>query len=66
MLDHDSTSVEMAVGSSLFTREILTEKLLEQQKKLKLNTAELRAIALDMLHNNSVRLYGIGQEIKIN
>ena len=66
MLDHDSTSVEMAVGSSLFTREILTEKLLEQQNKLKLNTTELRAIALDMLHNNSVRLYGVGQEIKIN
>jgi len=65
MLDHDSTSVEMAAGSSLFTREILTEKLLEQQKKLKLNTEELRAIALDMLHNNSVKLYGIGQEIKI-
>ena len=66
MLDHDSTSVEMAAGSSLFTREILTEKLLEQQNKLKLNTTELRAIALDMLHNNSVRLYGVGQEIKIN
>ena len=66
MLDHDSTSVEMAVGSSLFTREILTEKLLEQQGKLKLNTAELKAIALDMLHNNSVKLYGIGQEFKIN
>lgn len=66
MLDHDSTSVEMAVGSSLFIRQILTEKLLDQQKKLKLNTAELKAIALDLLHNNSVRLYGIGQETKIN
>jgi Amidohydrolase len=66
MLDHDSTSVEMAVGSSLFTREILTEKLLKQQKKLQLNTEELRTIALDLLHNNSVRLYGIGQEIKLN
>ena len=30
-----------------------------------LNSEELNAIALDLLHNNSVRLYGIGNEIKI-
>ena len=61
MLSHDCTSIEMAVGSSLFTREILEEKLLEQKKMLKLSDRQLRKIALDMLQNNAVRLYGIGK-----
>lgn len=64
MLSHDCTSVEMATGSSLFTREILEEKLLRQKAMLKLNDKQLRLAALDMLHNNAVRVYGIGQEIK--
>jgi len=64
MLSHDCTSVEMAVGSSLFTREILEEKLLRQKLLLKLSDKQLRLAALAMLHNNAVRLYGIGNEIK--
>lgn len=64
MLSHDCTTVEMAVGSSLFTREILEEKLLIQKSNLKLSDKQLRSAALDMLQNNAVRLYGIGQEAK--
>ena len=63
MLGHDSTSIEMAVGSSLFTREILTEKLTIQQKKLQLPDLELLRLGSDLLHNNAVRLYSIGNEV---
>lgn len=62
MLAHDCTHVEMAVGSSLFTREILTDILAYQQKKLQTSTSELRTYAANMLHNNAVRLYKIGTE----
>ena len=62
MLAHDSTTVEMATGSSLFTREILGEALLIQQRMLQLSVGELRMYAADMLHNNAVRLYKIGTE----
>jgi hypothetical protein len=62
MLGNDSTSIEMAAGSALFTREILTDKLLQQQKKLNLPSADLLAVAANLLHNNAVRLYGIGEE----
>jgi predicted TIM-barrel fold metal-dependent hydrolase len=62
MMGHDSTSIEMAVGSSLFTREILTEKLGNQQIKLQLPSRELVQAAANLLHNNAVRLYGIGKE----
>ena len=61
MLAHDATSIEMAVGSSLFTREILAEELWRWGGGLGLGEARLRAIATDMLHNNAVRLYGIGE-----
>jgi len=60
LLGHDATTVEMAVGSSIFTRQILEEKLLEQKSLLKLHDKELRKAALDMLQNNAVSLYGFG------
>jgi predicted TIM-barrel fold metal-dependent hydrolase len=63
MLGHDSTSIEMAAGSSLFTREILAEKLGIQQNKLQMSAQELLQLAANMLHNNAVRLYGIGKEV---
>jgi predicted TIM-barrel fold metal-dependent hydrolase len=62
MMAHDSTHVEMATGSSLFTREILGEILLYQQNTLQISTSDLRSFAADMLHNNAVRLYKIGKE----
>jgi predicted TIM-barrel fold metal-dependent hydrolase len=64
MLSHDCTSIEMAVGSSLFTREILEQKLLAQKSLLKLSDDALKQVALDMLQNNAVRVYGIGKEEK--
>ncbi len=62
MLGHDSTSIEMAVGSSLFTREILAEKLVSQQNNLQMPSRELLQVAANLLHNNAVRLYGVGKE----
>lgn len=64
MLGHDCTTIEMAVGSSLFTREILEEKLLAQKKMLKLSDQQLKNAALDMLQNNAVKLYGFGEIAK--
>ena len=65
MLAHDSTSVEMATGSSLFTREILAETLLSQQNSLQISTTQLRQFAADMLQNNAVRLYRIGEQFRL-
>ena len=65
MLGHDSTHVEMATGSSLFTREILSESLISQQKSLKMSDESLRIFAADLLQNNAVHLYGIGKEVII-
>jgi len=59
MLAHDSTSIEMAVGSSRFTREILAESL--QSHGCGADPSLRRQAAADMLHNNAVRLYGIGE-----
>lgn len=64
MLSHDCTSIEMAVGSSLYTREILEQRLLEQKSLLKLSNDAVRKVALDMLQNNAVLVYGIGEEAK--
>ena len=62
MCSHDSTSVEMAVGSSLFTREILAEALASRCGRLDLDPAYALRASADMLHNNAVRVYKIGQE----
>ena len=64
MLGHDCTTVEMAVGSSLFTREILEEKLMVQKKLLKLSDKQLKNATLDMLQNNAANLYGFGEIAK--
>ena len=63
MLAHDSTTIEMAVGSSLFTREILSETLGSQQKALKMSNQATRLYAADLLQNNAVRLYRFGTEV---
>ncbi len=66
MLGHDSTHVEMAAGSSIFTREILSESLAKYQRKLDLTARSVKSIAADMLHNNAVRLYGMGKEYTVS
>ncbi len=60
MCSHDATCVEMAVGSSLFTREILAEALVEQTHSFGLSTSDLEQTAADLLHNNAATVYGIG------
>ncbi len=62
---HDATSIEMAVGSSLFTREILAEVLEEQTQHLGISNLNLRRAAQDMLHNNCVEIYGIGKRVEV-
>ena len=62
MCSHDSTTVEMAAGSSLFTREIMTEILTAQKEKLNLTASSIMRAAANLLHNNAVRIYGIGKE----
>jgi len=61
MLAHDSTSIEMAVGSSRFTREILAEAL--ERQGCGVDASWRRQAAGDMLHNNAVRLYGVGETV---
>lgn len=56
---HDATTIEMAVGSSLFTREILSEVLQEQARRLGSVPEELIRSARNMLHDNALRIYGL-------
>lgn len=58
---HDATSVEMAVGSSLFTREILGKTLVDFSQNAGVNEVTLLRAATDLMHNNSVEIYGVGE-----
>ena len=64
MFSHDATTIEMAVGSSSFTREILQRKLLEQKALLNLSDDQLRNAAIGMMNNNAVSLYRVGKYIE--
>ncbi len=57
---HDSTTVEMALGSSLFTREILGEALGSLVRVLRVRETAARSIGHAFLHDNAVQIYGIG------
>jgi predicted TIM-barrel fold metal-dependent hydrolase len=61
MCAHDSTSIEMAVGSSLFTRELLAAALSRYAAPLAKENRNLEQIANNLLNNNAVALYGIGE-----
>jgi hypothetical protein len=62
-MGNDSTSIEMAAGSSLITRAILMESLecnfsawyVGEQKKMD--------IVYDFMHNNAVDIYGYGEKL---
>lgn len=58
MMAHDSTSIEMAVGSSLFTREVLAERLWACSRGMGLGEDALVRYAADMLHGNAAAVYG--------
>ncbi len=62
---HDATTVEMAVGSSLFTREILTDVVREQKNRFGLREKDLIRAAKNMLHGNAVRIYGYGLDSEV-
>lgn len=55
---HDATTVEMAVGSSLFTREALEEVLPERTRNMGASPVELRNAAAALLHGNAAAIYG--------
>jgi hypothetical protein len=61
MAAHDSTSVEMAAGSSLVVREVLAEELVAAGRSAQVPAADLHQIAADILHNNAVEVYGPGR-----
>jgi len=60
-MSNDSTSVEMAIGSSLITREILACALEGQSAFANLHEREVNEIATGFLHNNAVNIYGTGR-----
>ncbi|MCL4401901.1 MAG: amidohydrolase family protein [Acidobacteria bacterium] len=62
---HDSTTIEMAYGSSLFTREILSEALWRLMFDLKIPETAAVALGADLLQNNAVKLYGMGQPFRV-
>jgi len=55
---NDATSVEMAAGSSRFTREILGRVLQEHRGSLGIDVACCQRTAANLLHHNAARLYG--------
>jgi predicted TIM-barrel fold metal-dependent hydrolase len=63
MCAHDATSIEMAAGSALFTREILADILAEQAAPYLAGEDALRRTAAGFLHNNAVDVYGIGKKV---
>lgn len=55
---HDATTVEMAAGSALYTREILTEVLALQSRHSGVNSAGIQRAVRRVLHDNAAELYG--------
>jgi hypothetical protein len=60
LCSHDSTSVEMAVGSAAYTREILGKVLEEKAESLDLNDRQTDELARRFLADNAERLYRPG------
>lgn len=60
-MSNDSTSVEMATGASMITRKVLGEALSTKQKQAGLSDSELSEMAAQILNNNAVDIYGIGE-----
>lgn len=64
MCSQDSTSVEMAVGSSLFVRGILADVLSHGDCWPGLPEADLRRIAADILYGNAESVYDSGGGVR--
>jgi hypothetical protein len=61
MLGHDATTIEMAVGSSMTTRKILADALMDIGADAGLTPDDMRDKAAALLQNNAVRMYGTGE-----
>lgn len=61
MCSQDATSIEMAAGSSLLIREILTDALARHGARIGMTFNDLQRLALNFLHTNTVHLYHLGQ-----
>ncbi|HIJ72981.1 MAG TPA: amidohydrolase family protein [Candidatus Hydrogenedentes bacterium] len=62
MCSHDATSIEMAVGASIQTRELLAEAL-ENQAGVCGPHTKLERVALALLYNNAAGLYRRGEPL---
>lgn len=65
MLAHDCTHIEMAAGSSLYTREMLAVRLAGLQQQAHLPKGFVLQEAAAMLHNNAVEVYKKGEYYNI-
>ncbi len=64
-MSNDSTSIEMAVGSVLISKQVLSESLAEQSARTRLEEKDALRIAARFLHNNAVDIYGRGEKYKV-
>lgn len=62
-MGNDSTSIEMAVGSSLISRTILMESLDQRFSAWYAGGQKKMETAYDLMHNNAVDVYGYGEKL---
>ena len=62
---NDSTTVEMAFGSSLFTRAILSTSLGRLTRDSGIRETAAMSLAAGLLQNNAVEIYGIGKRFNV-
>jgi hypothetical protein len=62
-MGNDSTSIEMATGSSLISRSILMESLDRHFSAWFVGEQKKMDIVYDFMHNNAVDVYGYGEKI---
>jgi len=63
ILGNDSTSIEMAVGSSLISKTILMESIERQFSAWYVGEKPKMDLVYDFMHNNAVDLYGYGEKL---
>jgi hypothetical protein len=62
-MGNDSTSIEMAAGSSLISRTILMESLDRHFSAWYVGEQKKMDIVYDFMHNNAIDVYGYGKKI---
>jgi predicted TIM-barrel fold metal-dependent hydrolase len=63
-MGNDSTSIEMATGSSLISRTILMASLDRQFSAWYADGRRKMEMVFDFMHNNAVDLYGYGEKVR--